>query len=496
MTDTPYDLLIIGGGINGAGIAADASGRGLTVALVEQDDLASHTSSASSKLIHGGLRYLESYEFRLVREALQEREILLNKARHLIHPLRLIMPHNPHLRPAWMIRAGLFLYDHLNLQQSLPKSKAITIDSHNRQEPLNQRTTRGFVYSDATVDDARLVIANAQQAHEQGAYIGVHQRLATAKRHDHYWMATIEDQSHQTSFTLKAKAIVNAAGPWVDTVLRDALHTPSQDHVRLVQGSHLVTRKLYDGDQAYLLQNDDQRIVFVIPYRNDFTLIGTTDTPYHGDPRHVSLQADEKAYLLTVVNHYFKKNIGESDIVWSYSGVRPLHSDEHSDPSKVTRDYTLTVADHKGQLPVLSIFGGKVTTYRRLAEHALEKLRPYFPSLGQPWTANAPLPGGDFVNIDQLLTALHLEYPKLPLPLLRRYALNYGTRTRLLLQDAQALDDLGEDFGHGLHEREISYLMTHEWARSAEDILWRRTKHGLYLTPAQIEHLYHSQLFR
>ncbi len=333
-----YDLLIIGGGINGVGIAADAAGRGLKVAVCEQHDLGQHTSSQSSKLIHGGLRYLEYYEFRLVREALKEREILLHKAPHLIRPLSIIMPHNRHLRPSWMIRIGLFLYDHLDRKQSLPKSKTLRIDANVSEEPLNALTRKAYRYSDATVDDARLVIANALQAQQLGADILVRHQVQSAKREQGQWQVVVSDG--QQIKTLSAKALINASGPWVDNIISQKLQLPSRHHVRLVKGSHIVTRKLYAGDQAYILQNEDQRIVFVIPYRQDFSLIGTTDVPYQGDPATASISEEEKKYLLTVANHYFKTQRTEQDIVWCYSGVRPLQSDAHQDPSKVTRDYT------------------------------------------------------------------------------------------------------------------------------------------------------------
>ncbi len=484
-----YDLLVIGGGVNGAGIAVDAAGRGLSVALCEQDDLASHTSSWSSKLIHGGLRYLEYYEFRLVREALIEREVLLHKAPHLIHPLRIVMPHNQHLRPRWMIRMGLFLYDHLNLRQSLPKSKAIKIRAKDPAEPLNPSTTKGYVYSDATVDDSRLVVANALHAQELGADIFTRHIVQSAERQGDHWQVTVLDKNTQQTKTLQAKGLVNAAGPWVDTVISQRLQLTSKHHVRLVKGSHLVTKKLYEGDQAYILQNEDHRIVFVIPYRNDFTLIGTTDVAYAGDPAQVNINPTEQKYLLDVVNQYFKKQLSDADIVWTYSGVRPLKSDENADASKVTRDYTFEINDQSGKLPVISIFGGKITTYRRLSEHALQKLSPYFPQMAKPWTAKAKLPGGEIKDFAKWVTDTQARYPWLPSPLLHRLCLAYGTRIDLVLDQTHAIGDLGEFFGDTLYEREVRYLMQHEWAQTPQDILWRRTKQGLYFSPEAVAKL-------
>ena len=485
------DLFVIGGGVNGTGIAADAAGRGLSVALCEQDDLANHTSSYSSKLIHGGLRYLEYYEFRLVREALIEREVLLKKAPHLIHPLRIIMPHNQHLRPSWMIRMGLFLYDHLNLRQSLPKSKLIKIKAANPSEPLNDHTKKGYIYSDATVDDSRLVVSNALHAQSLGATVLTRHRVESAERQQDHWLIRVKDQKTQEIKIFQAKALANASGPWVDQVIANGLKLKSQHHVRLVKGSHLVTKKLYEGDEAYILQNEDHRIVFVIPYRNDFTLIGTTDVAYTGDPAKVTINPTEQSYLLEVVNHYFKKQLTNADVVWTYSGVRPLQSDEHADPSKVTRDYTFEVHDQQGALPVLSIFGGKITTYRKLSEHAMEKLKPYFPNLKNAWTDKTPLPGGDMEDFEVFEKQMSAHYPELPAVLLHRLCLAYGTRLALVLSESCSLEALGEYFGGTLYEREVRYLVEHEWAQTPEDVLWRRTKQGLYFSAENIAKLTH-----
>jgi glycerol-3-phosphate dehydrogenase len=486
---TTADILIIGGGINGVGIAADAAGRGLKVILCEQNDLASATSSASSKMIHGGLRYLENYEFRLVREALKEREILLKKAPHLIAPLRLYMPYLPSLRPYWMIRLGLFFYDHLNLKQSLPKCDSIRFNPASPHEPLKAGIKKGFAYSDAWVDDARLVIANAQHAQTLGANILPRHQVISAHRVNDHWQVEVKNTLNGLISKLSVKAIVNASGPWVDQVLKNVLKLPSQHHVRLVKGSHIVVPKLYQGDQAYILQHTDKRVIFVFPYRRDFSLIGTTDVNYEGSPEKASISPEEIDYLCEVINHYFKKTISAKDYVWSYSGVRPLQSDDHANPSKVTRDYTFEINDQAGQLPVLSVFGGKLTTYRRLAESALEKLAPYFPNMKAPWTANSPLPGGGIDQFEHLHQTLNQRYPWADAILIERLAHAYGTLTDKVLGDAKGYSDLGQHFGGSLYEKEVEYLLEHEWAHTAEDILWRRSKQGLVFSDAQIEAL-------
>lgn len=482
-----YDLAVVGGGINGAGIAADAAGRGLSVFLCEQHDLAAHTSSASSKLIHGGLRYLEHHEFRLVREALAEREVLLAKAPHIVHPLRFVLPHRPHLRPAWMIRAGLFLYDHLGKREKLPASRGVRfgIDS-----PLKAEITRGFEYSDCSVDDARLVVLNAMTARENGAHIHPHTRCVSARRSKGLWHLHLERRDGSL-YSIRARALVNAAGPWVDRFLREELRQKPPYGIRLIQGSHLIVPRLYDGEHAYILQNEDRRIVFAIPYLRQFTLIGTTDREYQGDPAQISISEAETDYLLNVVNAHFKRQLSRQDILRSFSGVRPLCDDESDDPSAVTRDYTLALDNTPGEAPLLSVFGGKLTTYRKLAEAALEQLKPQFAGVMKAsWTASAALPGGEaMTTVEDLAIQLMERLRQLDPALARRWASTYGSRIWRLLDGAHNLSELGEHLGAGLYAREVEYLVREEWARDADDILWRRTKLGLFLNARQKERL-------
>jgi len=481
-----YDLAVIGGGINGCGIAADAAGRGLSVFLCEQHDLAAHTSSASSKLIHGGLRYLEHHEFRLVREALGEREVLLGMAPHLVRPMRFILPHRPHLRPAWMIRAGLFLYDHLGARQSLPGSRHLTFGAGC---PLKAEISEGFEYSDCWVDDARLVVLNAMSAREHGAHIHTRTRCIGARRSKGLWHLQLEREDG-SRLSLRARALVNAAGPWVEQVLREGLNQPSTRHMRLIQGSHIVVPRLHDGEQAFILQNSDGRIVFVIPYLQRFSLIGTTDREYHGDPAAVQISDEEIDYLLEVVNAHFRKQIARRDIVSHFAGVRPLYDDASGNPSTVTRDYHLELSDERGATPLLSVFGGKLTTYRKLAEAALEQLAPFLAQMGQAWTASSKLPGAEELeSVSALAEALCDAHGWLASDLARRWAGSYGTRAWQLLEDVHCLMDLGENFGAGLYAREVDYLCEEEWAVTLEDILWRRSKLGLLLGPMQQQKL-------
>lgn len=488
------DLLVIGGGINGAGIARDAAGRGLSVLLCEQGDLAGGTSSASTKLIHGGLRYLEHYEFGLVRKALQEREILLRAAPHIIWPLRFVMPHNAGLRPRWLIRAGLFLYDHLGKRELLPASRAIDLKTHCAGHALKPDMKQGFVYSDAWVEDARLVVLNALDAYERGATILSRTRCNVASRGADGWQATLEGADGAFR-TVHARAIVNAAGPWAVDVLRGVLGTPSDRHLRMAKGSHIVVKKLFDHDHAYILQNPDQRIVFAIPYERDFTLIGTTDVEYTGDPAAASISADETAYLCEMASRYFVEPVTPADVVWSYSGVRPLLEDESGDLSSVTRDYALEFDAAGDRAPLLSVFGGKITTYRKLAEEAMDMLAPAFAAsrsrVRTAWTADAPLPGGDIANADftGFLERTMRAFPWLPATLLHRYARAYGTRVATLIATAESLADLGADYGDGLYEAEIKYLIEHEWAMTADDILWRRSKLGLHVCAETVARL-------
>jgi glycerol-3-phosphate dehydrogenase len=481
-----YDLLVIGGGINGAGIARDAAGRGLKVLLVEQDDLASGTSSASSKLVHGGLRYLEQYEFRLVRESLAEREVLLRLAPHIIWPLRFVLPHDVGLRPAWMIRAGLFLYDHLASRSRLPGSRGLDLKRDPAGAPLKSAFTHGFAYSDCWVEDSRLVVLNALDAAERGATIRTRCRFVSAAPEHGRWSATIRGSGGQAE-TVLARVLVNAAGPWVEQVLRQGVGRSGPRRLRLVKGSHIVVPRVHHGDEAYILQHRDRRIVFVIPFEQNFSLIGTTDEFFEGDPAHVMIDAAETAYLCEAASRFMKEPVRPEHVVWSYAGVRPLYDDAAADPSTMTRDYAFEVAAGEGQPPLLSVFGGKITTYRRLAEHALAKLQPFLPSLGGSWTAGAPLPGGDIPDGDfaAFHAGLRRQRPWLPPALARRLARAYGSRVEDLLGGATRLQDLGRDLGPGLGltEREVEYLVQEEWARTAEDILWRRSKLGLHGGP-------------
>jgi len=481
-----FDLLIVGGGINGAGIARDAAGRGLKVLLVEQDDLAAHTSSASTKLIHGGLRYLEQAEFRLVREALQERERLLAIAPHLIRPLPFVMPAPEGGRPAWLIRLGLFLYDHLGGRISLPGSKRVSLKDE-WGAGLKPGLARGFLYSDCRVEDSRLVVLNALDARERGADIRTRTRFIEARREGDAWTARLRAADGAES-EVRARAIVNAAGPWVDRVLARARGAEPERPPRLVKGSHIVVPRRYAGEHAYIFQNPDRRIVFAIPYERDFTLIGTTDAPWHGDPAAPAISEEETAYLCESVNRYLADPVTPADVVHSYAGVRPLYDDGEAEASAVTRDYVLKLGEAEAP-QILSCFGGKITTYRRLAEHALEKLAPFLPAMGEPWTADAPLPGGDIADFDAFLAEVRGRWPFLSEATALRLARAYGTRIGRVLGGAGRPADLGEDLGGGLHAREVDYLTAQEWARTAEDILWRRSRLGLHVPPGTAERL-------
>lgn len=477
----PFDLLVIGGGINGAGIARDAAGRGLGVLLVEQDDLASGTSSASSKLVHGGLRYLELYEFRLVREALAEREVLLSIAPHIVWPLRFVLPHDAGLRPAWMIRAGLLLYDHLAARLRLPASQALDLRRDGAGAPLKERFARGFAYSDCWVDDSRLVVLNALDAAERGARIRTRCRFVSASPASDAWTITLESAGKRIDI-VRARVIVNAAGPWVDQVLRQGFRQDAPRKLRLVKGSHIVVPRVHAGEHAYILQNPDRRIVFALPFERHFTLIGTTDEFFDADPGPVTVTGAETAYLCDAASRFLKQPVRPEQVVWSYAGIRPLYDDAAADPSTMTRDYAFDLAVRQDRPPVLSIFGGKLTTYRRLAEHALAKLQPFIPGAGGAWTSNAPLPGGDIArgDFEGFRAELMKERPWLPSDLAYRLARAYGTRVNRLLGSATRLSDLGRDLGAGLTEREAEYLVREEWARASHDILWRRSKIGLH----------------
>lgn len=487
-----YDLLIVGGGINGTGIARDAAGRGLRVLLVEKDDLASHTSSASTKLIHGGLRYLEYYEFRLVREALQERERLLNLAPHIIHPLEFVLPHRNSIRPAWMIRIGLFMYDHLASHPKLPNSHLISLQKSPYGQPLRNDIKKAFTYADCAVDDSRLVVLNAKGARSLGATILTQTTLVQAERGNGSWTATLQDNKTQKNTTVQAKAIVNAAGPWVAELLNDRLHVQSKMNVRLVKGSHIVVKKLFEGPQAYILQNNDKRIVFAIPYHDAFTLIGTTDIAWDKSPDILpDIDGNETEYLCKTINDYFKATITSQDVIWSYAGVRPLYDDASNNASAVTRDYHLDLNEEAGKAPLLSIFGGKITTYRRLAEHSMEKLSGFFNYSRQNWTDKEPLPGGYITNGDFKLfyQKFRPTVPFLNDQTAKRIAHAYGTDAREVIGKATSIEEMGTDFGHGLTQKEVDYLIDKEWATTTEDILWRRTKLGLYFSENEKKNL-------
>jgi glycerol-3-phosphate dehydrogenase len=477
------DLLIIGGGINGVGIARDAAGRGHKVILVEQDDLACATSSASTKLIHGGLRYLETFEFRLVREALVERERLLAIAPHIIRPMQFVLPHAEGLRPRWQIRIGLFLYDHIGGRRQLPSSRGVRIAGSNFGTSLIESIRHGFAYSDCWVDDSRLVVLNAVDAAERGARIMTRTKFIGATRVGKKWEAQVRDAASEATQTINARAIVNATGPWVEQILGAVPDARSTSQVRLVKGSHIVVPRIYDGAHAFMLQNPDGRIVFTIPYEDSFTLVGTTDVPVEGDPTRPSITSQEIDYLCQTVNRYFRHPLSPADVRWSFAGIRPLSDDEETNASKVTRDYKLELNGERAEAPLLSVFGGKITTYRRLAESALSKLHPHIEGPKQTWTDRAALPGGDIPRGDfaSFLAGVKRRWPFLPDAMANRLSRAYGTRISNLLGAAKHMDDLGRHFGAGLTSAELEYLQTHEWAQSAEDVLWRRTKVGLHM---------------
>lgn len=491
MNDPVYDLAIIGGGVNGCGIARDAAGRGLSVFLCEQNDLASGTSSASTKLIHGGLRYLEYYEFRLVREALHEREVLLNAAPHIIWPLRFVLPHNKGLRPAWLVRLGLFLYDHLGGRKLLPGTSVVDLRKDKTGEPLQEGFTKGFEYSDCWVMDSRLVVLNAMDARDRGADIRTRTKLIDARRVDGVWELTLQDRQTEKRFTVRSKILINAGGPWLDQLMEHIAHCQTKEHIRMVKGSHIIVKKMYDHDRAYIFQNPDGRIVFAIPYENDFTLIGTTDEDFHGDPDSVCISEAEISYLCEAVSEYFLKSVTPADVVSHFAGIRPLFDDGRSDAKAATRDYILKVdaGEHNDEAPLLSIYGGKITTYRKLAESVLEKISRYTEKIGQQWTESKALPGGDFEPgmFERELEQFQQKYPFIAQTTARRLLRLYGTCVYKMLHNAKTKEDLGEDFGNSLFAVEVEYLIANEWAKSGEDILWRRTKLGLHATAREKE---------
>ncbi len=510
--DQPLDLFVIGGGINGCGIARDAAGRGLSVALAEMNDLASATSSASTKLFHGGLRYLEYFEIRLVREALIERETLLRAMPHISWPMRFVLPYHKDMRfegatptsrllntvmpwmkgrrPAWLIRFGLFLYDNLGGRKILPGTRTVDLRDDPAGAPLKDKFTLAYEYSDCWIEDSRLVVLNARDAEARGARIMVRTKVLSATREGEHWSVTLQDVATGAQRVLRARMLVNAGGPWVGDILQSRVRINSTEGVRLVRGSHIVTRRLYDHDKCYFFQGTDGRIIFAIPYETDFTLIGTTDAE-HEDPAVPPVCTDaERDYLCAFASEYFERPVTAADVVWSYSGVRPLYDDGASSATAATRDYTLKV-DRAGGAPLLNVFGGKITTYRRLAEHALEKIMPFFDTRKGAWTAGVPLPGGDFPvdAVDRLTADLRRDYGFLDAYWARRLIRAYGTEAREMLGEAGRAADLGEAFGATLTAREVAWLMSREYARTAEDVIWRRSKLGLRMTPAEVSAL-------
>ena len=488
MTQQVLDIFVIGGGINGCGIARDATGRGYSVALAEMNDFASGTSSGATKLIHGGLRYLEHYEFRLVREALMERETLWAMAPHIIWPLRFVLPYQKGgIRPAWLIRLGLFLYDHLGGRKLLPATETLDLRRVPAGKALKAYFSKAFEYSDGWVDDARMVVLNARDAADRGALIMPRTKVVSARRENGHWAIDTVDTTTGRHETHIAKMLVNASGPWVDHVIRSAFGRNEARHVRLVQGSHIVVRKKFEGEHAYFFQNPDNRIIFAIPYENDFTLIGTTDRDFSADPKDVAISEEETTYLCRCASEYFKEPVTKDDIVWTYSAVRPLFDDGASKAQEATRDYVLKLEGEGGEAPLMNIFGGKLTTYRRLSEHALEKIGAAIGVKGAPWTAGSHLPGGDFAPTGYAgeVAKLKARYPFLVDAHARHLVRRYGTRAAMVLGDAKKTEDVGRHFGGNLYEAEVAYLMAHEWAFTAQDVLWRRTKDGLRLTKEQ-----------
>ena len=491
------DLLVVGGGINGAGIARDAAGRGLSVVLCEKDDLAAHTSSASTKLIHGGLRYLEHYEFGLVRKALLEREVLLRSAPHIMQPLRFVMPHEPTMRPAWMIRLGIWLYDHLARRNVLPPSETIALQGHAAGAPLKPGFSKAFVYSDGWVDDARLVVLAARDAADRGATVLTRTSVTAARPVDGGWNVRVRVAGDaDAGRSIQARALVNATGPWAMQFLGEVLQQRSgRRSLRLIKGSHIVVPRLFEHDLAYIFQNADKRIVFAIPFQRDFTLIGTTDVEYRGDPAAVQADAAEIDYLCTLANHYFRRQLVAADVLWTYSGVRPLLDDESDDPAAITRDYLLEYTT--APAPLLSVWGGKITTFRKLAEEAVDLLAGSLGNRAGRWTRNALLPGGALsatigpqrrpdLDFAAFVRASAADLRWLPTPLLERYARLYGSRLDRVLAGASELAQLGTEIAPGVHEAELRYLRDEEWARSAADVCWRRSKLGLQLGPGDL----------
>ena len=506
--DGVYELFIIGGGINGCGIARDAAGRGLSVCLAEMNDLASATSSASTKLFHGGLRYLEYFEFRLVREALVERETLLKAMPHISWPMRFVLPYHRDMRfesdtptsrlltmvmpwmkgrrPAWLIRLGLFLYDHLGGRKILPGTTTLDLTTDSAGVPLHERFRTAYEYSDCWIEDSRLVVLNARDAHARGARIMTRTTVTSAERSNCHWVVQLEDTATEERFEIKAKMLVNAGGPWVGDIIRNTVRSNSREGVRLVRGSHIVTRKLFDHDKCYFFQGTDGRIIFAIPYEGDFTLLGTTDAEHDDPSRKPVCTPEEKQYLLEFASQYFKQPVTDADVIWTYSGVRPLYDDGATSATAATRDYVLKV-DRAGGAPLLNVFGGKITTYRKLAEAALEKIVAFFPNATGDWTAGVALPGGDMAvdGVDALVARLCAAHPFLDQTWARRLVRAYGTEAEAVLSGAETSDQMGQDFGATITARELDWVIEKEWVQSSDDFLWRRSKLGLRLTADQ-----------
>ena len=491
MTGQIFDIAIIGGGINGCGIARDAAGRGQSVVLFEKGDLGSGTSSAATKLIHGGLRYLEKYEFGLVRESLKEREVLLQMAPHIIWPLRFIFPHQKGLRPAWLIHLGLMIYDYLGPRKMLARSKSVNLRENPAGNYLHDNFIKGFEYSDCWVDDARLVILNAIDAEAKGAHIQPQTKVLSAKQEREIWIIRGKHSITKKEKFVKARALINASGPWAGHTLKKNIITSSESRLRLIRGSHIVVKKLFDHDYAYIFQNTDGRIIFSIPYEKHFTLIGTTDKEHFGIPEDVAITQEEIDYLCRSAGKYFKKPIQPNDVVWTFSGIRPLFDSGDKIPQKLTRDYVLTLENKNNTPPLLNVFGGKITTYRCLAEDALDKLSGPLGGLGKKWTRGASLPGGDFPQdqFNLLLENLIKEFSFLNSHDIHRMARAYGTRIYEMMDGASKIEDMGIAFGAGLYSKEVEYLIKSEWVTNVEDIIWRRSKLGLHMKKEEVEKL-------
>lgn len=489
-THTEYDVFVVGGGINGCGIARDAAGRGFSVCLAEMNDFGSGTSSGSTKLIHGGLRYLEHYEFRLVREALMEREVLWGMAPHIIWPLRFVLPHHKGLRPAWFLRLGLYFYDYLGGRKLLPPTKTLDMRRDAAGKPLKPLFEKAFEYSDCWVNDARFVVLNLRDAETRGARIMARTKVVSARREDEVWIIETET-SKGTRETVTARLLVNAAGPWVDNFLSNAAGRNDVHNVRLVQGSHIVVKRLFEHDRCYIFQNADNRIIFAIPYEDDFTLIGTTDHDFTGSLDKIEITEEETVYLCDAASEYFAKPVTPDQIVWTYSAVRPLYDDGASAAQEATRDYVLRAETEDGRAPLINIFGGKITTYRKLAESMLEEIEKFLGKRGKPWTAGATLPGGDFpaTGYDSMVAGLRRAHPWLDETFARRMVRLYGSEAKDIIGSAGSPEDLGRHFGDTLYEAEVRHLIEKEWAATAEDILWRRTKRGLRLSKAEAKAL-------